>query len=134
MTRRPVSPNHRNHKLNSKERKAALDKLDLLDNLSNDFYRVAIKTGTHAIIEHTGLMVEHIKMLRLAVENGVDPEHINVHGSSRLGMEPHSAQYLAEKFACIYAPFFTPETWGIFCRQVEKEIHVPAPEHRATNV
>lgn len=37
-------------------------------------------------------------------------------------MAGHHAQYLGEKFGCIFAPYFTPETWAVFCKSVEGEI------------
>ena len=101
---------------------ASKEKLARLEAIANTFYAASAMAGVHSFIEHTGLMNEHIKLLRLAAAAGIDPEFVSRHGGQGVPMAGYHAQYLGEKFGCMFAPFFTKETWQIFCRVVEKEI------------
>lgn len=100
----------------------AIAKLELL---RDSFYNVAVSIGVHAFIEHAGIMNEHIALLRRAREAGVEPYATNKHcGSSGVEMASHQATYIAEKFACIFGPFLSRETWNAFQRTVEAELNL----------
>jgi len=101
---------------------ASKEKLTRLKGISNAFYDAARAAGVHSFIEHTGLMNEHLNLLRLAAVAGVDPEFVSRHGSAVVPMAGHHAQYLGEKFACIFSPFFTEETWAVFRSVVEADL------------
>lgn len=95
-----------------------------LQKVADDYYVGAVRTGVHAFIEHTGIMAEHLTLLKQAAAAGLQAEHINVHGSERQPMHGFQAQYLGEKFACIFAPYFTPETFDVFVAEMRKGIVV----------
>jgi len=93
-----------------------------LQEIANSHYRESVQSGIHAFIEHTGIMNEHLKLLRDAARAGLQVEHVNVHGSERFPMAAHQAAYIGEKFACIFAPYFTKETFEVFAEEIRKEV------------
>lgn len=68
------------------------------------FYGLAVQTHCHSFIEFTGFMNEFIKLCEAAEEKGIDWTMSNVHvQGSHFPMKPHHAEYLGEKFGCIFA-------------------------------
>lgn len=93
--------------------------------VSSDFYGKAVMIGVHPFIEFCGLMNKYIDLCREAVAQGYDFASTSVHGSTEaLKMETHHASYLAEKFACIFSPYFAraPKLWRTFVQHVEAEM------------
>jgi hypothetical protein len=99
------------------------EKLRVLEHINGLYYERTQRVGIHSFIEHTGLMIEHLKLLRLALKAGIDPEHVN--GFQGIVMPGSTARYIGERFAYIFAPFFTLETWQEFCDEVSKKITHP---------
>lgn len=60
----------------------------------------------HAFLEFCGLMSKYADLCRVAAAAGVDFRFTNTHSGAALPMETHHVEYLAEKLACIYGPFF----------------------------
>lgn len=90
--------------------------------LSDSFYAAATRLGMHAIIEHTGLINEHLKMLQRAHDAGCDLLYANKHSAEAMPPMPkHEAEYLAEKFMCMFAPFFDDAAWAAFLAACERE-------------
>jgi hypothetical protein len=100
---------------------------------SLQFYEAARRTGCHPFIEFTGFMNEYIKICRDSLNQGVEFPRSNTHTGLALPMKPHQAEYIAEKFDCIFGPSFRthPQLKQIFDRHlmghVEVEKAVPRP-------
>lgn len=95
--------------------------LSQMQSISNGFYQQAIQAHVHPFIEFTGLMNEYIKMAQEAHKRGQDFTNATGHFEESLPMEPYNAEYLAEKFDCIFGPTFraNPEAWKAFKRKME---------------
>lgn len=80
--------------------------LAFMRSVSAQFYRLAIQGGVHTFIEFTGFMNEYIKLCEDAHKAGMDFVHANAHGGDEnpLPMETYHAEYIAEKFNCIFGP------------------------------
>jgi len=72
--------------------------------VSNSFYGPATATGCHAFIEFCGFMNEFIKVCEGTMNAGEDFLDSNTHNEKGLVMQPYEADYLAEKFDCIFGP------------------------------
>ncbi len=108
--------------LNEEQKTALLAKLDIAEHLFLDYYRAAQQLGIHTFIEHTGFMNEHLKILRKAVNAGIDIEMLNNHNDTVVKVEPYEADYLAEKFACMFAPILKDKkSWRIFVESAENK-------------
>lgn len=87
-----------------------MDKQELLDcvahmgRVRDTFYWQAIQTGCHPFIEFCGFMGEYVKVCEEAAREGIDFRQANTHTGEALPMKPWQAQYLAEKFDCIFGP------------------------------
>jgi hypothetical protein len=84
---------------------------------AHDFYRAAVAIGQHQLIEHAGLMNEHIAMLSALYESGGciwedTPE-----------LPAFRARYLGEKINCIFGECFrkNPEAFEAFVRAARGE-------------
>lgn len=70
------------------------------------FYADAFASGIggscHAFIEFAGLQAKFIDLCEDALRNGVEFPFANQHSGARWPLAPHHAQYLGEKFECIY--------------------------------
>ena len=71
---------------------------------SESMYWISITPGVHAFIEFGGMVSKYIDLCARAAEQGVDFTQANVHSGTTLPMEEHDAEYLAEKFECIFGP------------------------------
>jgi hypothetical protein len=107
----------------SDDYKAELNtKLDELEALSNLYYRATQKIGIHTFIEHTGFINEHLKILRRALSEGTDIAMLSNHNELIVDVKPYEAQYLAEKFACMFAPILKEKNcWKLFVEAAESE-------------
>ena len=105
--------------MDTKEREEVLNRMQAV---SNAFYREAIHVGNHPFIEFCGFMNEYIKMAQAAHSSGQDFTEATEHNGIPLPMAAYNAEYLGEKFACIFGPTFraNPEMWEVFQRQVMK--------------
>lgn len=95
--------------------------MDELQRISDRYYYAARKAHVHHFIEHAGLMNEHLKVMRDAAANGIDIHTLNVHNSGRFPMELYQAQYLAEKFSCMFTPYFDEASWRAFVESCERD-------------
>jgi hypothetical protein len=78
-----------------------------MQSASSVFYSMAVRSGNHAFIEFTGFMNEYINLCQAALAEGRDFTEANVHvGQPLFPMRPHHANYLGEKFGCIFASSF----------------------------
>lgn len=81
--------------------------LDGMKELASTFYAVATRIGVHSFIEFTGFMNEYLRLCAEAHKKGHDFTTANVHsGQALFAMEPYHAQYLGEKFGCIFESSF----------------------------
>lgn len=98
--------------------------IDRMRAVSAAFYRGAVQTNVHGFVEFCGLMNKYIDVCERARLDGIDFTAATVHGEVDLPVERHDIAYLAEKFACIFAPmmFANPEMWGAFKAAVDREL------------
>ena len=89
---------------------------------SDQFYFQARLVGCHPFIEFTGLMNEWLKVADGALEAGVDFANANEHSGIPMPIKGYQADYLGEKFACIFGPTFraNPKAWRVFADKVMK--------------
>lgn len=81
--------------------------IDGMHAASDAFYKHAVRVGNHAFIEFTGFMNEYIKLCEDALARGVDFTRANVHsGAELVPMQTYHADYIGEKFGCIFASSF----------------------------
>lgn len=91
--------------------------LDAMEKASRAFYAAAVQTGVHGFIEFTGLMNEYIAMLRATPG---ELWEVNKHTGTGPKMYGHHAEYLGEKFGCIYGPALKdPNLLRVFLRAAE---------------
>ena len=93
--------------------------LDRMDALSRAFYWSAFEdAGCHGFIEFNGFMNEYIGVCRASMEVGIDFRSADVHSGTALLMTGYQAQYLAEKFNCIFGSTLraNPEARAVFAR------------------
>lgn len=81
------------------ELKACLDKMG---EVSNAFYRGAIRSENHAFIEFTGLINEYIKICSAAARRGQDFRESSTHTGQRMEIASFQLDYIREKLECIY--------------------------------
>jgi len=108
----------------SNGRKAELlAQLQALQDLSNLYYEKSRAIGIHSLIEHTGLINEHLQILRRAVhEEAVDVAELNVHCGLTVRVQPFEVLYLAEKFSCMFVPLFRDaNAWNQFRTEAERQ-------------
>lgn len=67
-----------------------------------DCFRSGVGTNCHAFIEFAGLQGKFIDMCQAALDAGVEFPFANQHSGAPWPMETHHAEYLGEKFHCIY--------------------------------
>lgn len=98
--------------------------LGFMHRVSAEFYRMAIQGGVHTFIEFTGFMNEYIKLCEDAHRSGHDFIHANAHGGDEnpLPMETYHAEYIAEKFNCIFGPSLraNPKAMELFIKKLKK--------------
>lgn len=89
-------------------KKERAETLRQMQEISARFYDAVFTANmgskAHAFVEFTGLMNEYISICQAAEKAGIDFGQANTHSGKALPMEPHHAQYLAEKLNCIYGP------------------------------
>lgn len=91
-----------------------------MQDASNMFYRCATQAGNHPFIEFTGFMNEYIKLCKEAMDSDVDFTQCSAHsGQQLIPMQTYHANYLGEKFGCIFYTSFAenPELVAAFCRE-----------------
>lgn len=106
-------------KLTESEKEERRQQLNKMQAASDQFYRHAVSIGIHPFIEFTGLMNEYIKLCRDALEKGIDFTASDVHSfSEALPLASFQAEYLGEKFGCIFARTFAerPKELKLFLR------------------
>ena len=88
---------------------------------STVFYSHAFVIGVHPFIEFTGFMNEYIKICGEALAADIDFAEVSIHHGGKLPMHPHEADYLGEKFGCIFATTFhdNPQLLERFLRAAE---------------
>lgn len=106
--------------------------LEGMRHASKVFYALACRAENHAFIEFTGLLNEYLKLCELAHREGRDFTRANVHTGAPLVLEAkeHDAEYLGEKFGCVFETTFAgrPELIDAFCRRAfGVERGAPAP-------
>lgn len=96
------------------------DAIQRMQRVSDAFYGPATQTGCHTFIEFCGFMNEYIQVCRTNLEMGNDFLSANTHSGKALKMRPYQAEYLAEKFDCIFGPALRsdPELKDIFLKKV----------------
>lgn len=108
------------------ERRAELAmKIVAMKHVSSAFYLGARAAGVHPFIEFTGLMNEWLQLCRAALDAGIDFTEISVHSSPKDGLPIQSfhAQYLGEKFGCIFVQWLRePEMLGKFLQAAELSV------------
>lgn len=94
--------------------------------VSNTFYQGAVRTGVHPFIEFCGLMNEYIQICERASSSGIQFPFASEHNGEAIPIEPHEANYIAEKLRCIFGPTIdqNPEIKGIFKRAFFHEENV----------
>lgn len=110
-------------RVSSEHKIEQLQALAEMQNLSNDYYRRAQAIGIHTFIEHAGFINEHIKILsRALIDHDVDIAMLNNHTGGSIQVHDYEAAYLAEKFACMFAPIFKSRAaWKAFVKEAERE-------------
>lgn len=83
------------------------------------FYNKAVGVGNHAFIEFSGLMNEYINLCFSSLQGGINFSAANRHSGKPLKMTTYQAEYLAEKFACIFGATFdeNPKCREIFIKK-----------------
>lgn len=81
-----------------------------LRTLTGTFYwmcfRADIGTECHPFMEFNGLLSKYVQLCANAAEAGLPFPIASVHTGLPLPMAAHDVEYLAEKFACIFGPYF----------------------------
>jgi hypothetical protein len=86
--------------------------------VSNAFYAAASQVGNHAFIEFTGFMNEYIRVCETTLAAGKDFTASNIHtdGDALVLREIH-AEYMGEKFSCVFEKSFKLKHVAAFCRK-----------------
>lgn len=90
---------------------------------NNTIYKYLFTKGfgskCHAFLEFCGLMSKFTDLCRVAAEQGIEFPNANTHSGVAMPVDEHHIRYLAEKFDCIYGPFFkgNPELAWIFAEK-----------------
>lgn len=81
--------------------------------IATAFYPLGTQCGVHSMIEWCGVMSEHVKMLQVAVEQGVDPREVDQHHAGQIPVPGFMVEYLTEKLGCQLKPFIRADaaTW-----------------------
>jgi hypothetical protein len=111
--------------------KAELDQLLIhMDKVAENIYWYMFKEGIggscHAMLEFCGLLNKYVGLCRKAHEQGIQFPFVNTHSGTALPMETHDADYLAEKFDCIFGAYFkaNPQAAKVFA---EKALGLKVP-------
>ena len=89
--------------------------------ISSLFYNLAVQCGNHAFIEFCGLMNEYINMCQETLNTGVDFTMCNIHTGQGLVIEEYQADYLGEKFSCIFAGSLKGKLLDRFLAKLQSE-------------
>lgn len=83
------------------------------------YYACGVQTGVHAMIEWCGVMVEHVRMLEIAAQAGMDPREVDKHHGTAVEVLDFMVAYLCEKLGCQFTPFINanPAAWR---REIDK--------------
>lgn len=85
--------------MDAKQREHALQEMR---QVTDDFYRSAVKIGNHPFIEFAGLMHEYIQACELAHRQGIDFSDCSIHSGKQLPLLPTMGDYINEKLECIF--------------------------------
>lgn len=81
-----------------------------MDRLCSDFYWACFTAGMgsrcHPFLEFNGIMSKYVNLCSNAAAQGFQFPAANQHSGLALPMQDHDVDYFAEKFACIFGPFF----------------------------
>lgn len=82
----------------------------LMRQLCRDFYwscfRTEMGSRCHPFLEFNGIMSKYVDLCRNAAEQGFAFPAASVHSGVEFPMASHDVDYFAEKFSCIFGPFF----------------------------
>jgi hypothetical protein len=94
--------------------------IEKMESISSAFYSHAVRVGCHPFIEFTGFMNEYIKLCHNALAENVDFAMASVHSGGALPIKDYEADYIGEKFECIFGPTFAanPEAAKVFVERV----------------
>ncbi len=101
-----------------------------MDGLVSKFYwacfRAGMGTKCHPFLEFNGIMSKYVNLCTDAAHAGFAFPAASVHSSVALPMKQHDVAYFAEKFSCIFGPFFVahPEMADYFCDVLVKGKHI----------
>lgn len=95
---------YRDQPMSDKRREELKETLQQMQKLSDDFYLRTIQLYCHPFIEFTGFLNQYIQMCRRTLESGVDFTELNGHSGRGLAMDEIDADYIFEKFNCIFGP------------------------------
>lgn len=108
MTTKTKQPLRRKEKLSKARREELQLTLTKMEAASSTFYVMAAHSGCHPFIELTGFMNEYIQICRNALKEGIDFTESNKHaGATKLPIQTYEAEYLGEKFGCIFETTFS---------------------------
>lgn len=107
--------------LSEERRKELQETITKMQSISSLFYRLAIQCGNHAFIEFCGLMNEYINMCQTTLDSGKDFTMCNVHTGQGLVIEEYQADYLGEKFSCIFTGSLKGDLLKIFLARLQSE-------------
>jgi hypothetical protein len=95
--------------------------IEQMQHASDEFYSRAQKIGNHPFIEFTGFMNEYIKMCKEAAASGFEFPRANTHTEMAIPMQHYHADYIGEKFDCIFGPSFrkNPRLKAAFDRRLQ---------------
>lgn len=90
-------------------------------------FNMGFGSKCHAFLEFCGLMSKYTDLCRIAMQQGKQFNHMNTHSGESLDIAEHNVEYLAEKFDCIFGPFFkaNPEAAKLFA---ERALGLPTKE------
>lgn len=91
--------------------------LEQMEHAADVFYAHAQRANFHQFLEFTGFLREYTKMCRRLMERGVD-------FASDIGeLQPYEADYIGEKFGCIFSPLLyrSPGAYRAFLAGAELE-------------
>lgn len=88
--------------------------IHLLRKLNDDFYWTLFRAGVgariHAFVEFCGLQAKFIDFCKGALDQGIEFPMANQHANVSWPMDTHHAEYLGEKFKCIFGFAMTDPT------------------------
>lgn len=78
------------------------DMIGKMRDVNAEFYIRATTTGCHTFIEFCGLQAKFIDLCEESLLRGIEFPFASRHSGTELALANHHADYLGEKFACIW--------------------------------